>query len=213
MKFLSLVLLFFTAIIGSAGLKFQSPIIKSSKTIFTASKPKIFINDKETSSSLDSLITYNLAPKSPEEIKEERSIEYIKKYSDIAKKEASSSGIPYSIIMAQALIESNAGISVIAQQNNNHFGQKCLSKTCPKGHCNNHFDDSHKDFFRIFKSVEESYHSHSVLLKSDRYKRLYDFPASDYESWAKGLQICGYATDKQYAKKLIGIIKKYNLNG
>jgi len=34
---------------------------------------------------------------------------------------------------------------------------------------------------------------------------------TDYKAWAAGLQRCGYATDPQYATKLIGIIEKFKL--
>ena len=33
----------------------------------------------------------------------------------------------------------------------------------------------------------------------------------DYRGWAKGLQKCGYATDKKYANKLIKVIEEYEL--
>ena len=57
-------------------------------------------------------------------------------------------GIPVSIKMGQALIESRAGTSRLARNNNNFFGMKCFSRNCKKGHCSNATDDHHKDFFR-----------------------------------------------------------------
>ena len=33
----------------------------------------------------------------------------------------------------------------------------------------------------------------------------------DYKGWAKGLKAAGYATDKKYPDKLIGLIERYRL--
>lgn len=134
---------------------------------------------------------------------------YAEKYKDIAKKEARIHGIPASIKLAQGILESDKGTSPLAVNNYNHFGTKCFSKYCGKDHCSNYIDDHHKDFFRIFKSPEESYKAHSIFLKKDRYRPC--FKCADYKCWATQLKKCGYATDPRYANKLITIIEKYNL--
>lgn len=135
---------------------------------------------------------------------------YVKRFSSVAKSEMKKFGIPASITLAQGLIESNAGESKLAQQNNNHFGMKCFSKKCSKGHCSNFTDDSHKDFFRKYKSAWESYRSHSNMLMGKRYKNLRKH-GKDYKAWAYGLKKAGYATDKRYAQKLIHIIEELKL--
>jgi len=136
---------------------------------------------------------------------------FIKRYAPIAKKEMELYGIPASIKIGQALIESRAGTSRLAVNNNNFFGMKCFSKKCGKGHCSNATDDSHKDFFRKYKSVGESFRAHSELLSGKRYRDLKKHK-SDYKSWAKGLKRNGYATDRTYDKKLINVIEKYKLH-
>ena len=120
-------------------------------------------------------------------------------------------GIPASITLAQGLIETNAGDSRLAKQNNNHFGMKCFSKKCGKGHCSNFTDDTHKDFFRKYKSSWESYRAHSQLLIGRRYKHLKKLGNKNYKGWAKGLKKAGYATDRRYAEKLINIIDELKL--
>lgn len=131
---------------------------------------------------------------------------YIDTYSTIAQKEMELYGIPASITLAQGLLESNAGASKLATHNNNHFGIKCFSKTCRKGHCSNFTDDSHKDFFRVYKNTPESYRAHSKLLSTGRYRHLLDYGTTNYEAWAHGLQKAGYATDPSYSKKIIQLI-------
>jgi LysM repeat protein len=49
-------------------------------------------------------------------------------------------------------------------------------------------------------------------MKANRYSFLFSIPSTDYAGWAKGLSKAGYATDPQYAKRLIDIIEKYQLN-
>lgn len=145
--------------------------------------------------------------------KRRKQLVYVKKYKHIAIKEMNEYGIPASITLAQGLLESNVGESKLATRNNNHFGMKCFSKKCKKGHCSNFTDDSHKDFFRIYANAEDSYRAHSLLLKkSTRYRKLFNLSKHDYKGWAKGLKSAGYATDPKYAYKIIGIIEDLDLN-
>lgn len=137
---------------------------------------------------------------------------YIEKYWSVAVNEMKKTGIPASITLAQGLLESNAGESRLAVHNNNHFGIKCFSKTCKRGHCSNFEDDSHKDFFRIYPTPEASFEAHSHFLKKDRYKGLFKFSSKDYSSWAHGLKKAGYATDPYYGEKLINLIEDLKLH-
>ncbi len=151
------------------------------------------------------------APVSANELFREQSMDYIERFNKIAKGEMQQYGIPASISLAQGLIESRAGTSKLAVSNNNHFGMKCFSKNCKKGHCSNFTDDTHKDFFRKFPSPWESWRAHSQLLASGRYAKLKRH-GRDYRAWAYGLKSVGYATDRTYAEKLIGIIERYDLH-
>jgi len=144
--------------------------------------------------------------------KRKKQLAYVKRFKKVAQAEMEKFGIPASITLAQGLIESNCGESRLATSNNNHFGIKCFSRKCRKGHCSNFTDDSHKDFFRKYKSAWESYRSHSYLLQADRYKPLKKLAKTDYEGWAKGLKKAGYATDKHYAEKLIQLIEDLDLH-
>ena len=144
-----------------------------------------------------------------EKIKKQKA--YVKRFAAVAQSEMKKFGIPASITLAQGLIESNAGESRLATQNNNHFGMKCFSKKCGKGHCSNFTDDSHKDFFRKYPSAWASYRAHSKMLMGKRYKGLKKH-GSNYNAWAHGLKKAGYATDKNYATKLIHIIEELELD-
>ena len=144
--------------------------------------------------------------------KRKKQMAYVKRFSKVAKTEMEKYGIPASITLAQGLLESNVGASRLATRNNNHFGIKCFSKRCGKGHCSNFTDDSHKDFFRKYRSAWESYRAHSKLLTAKRYSKLYKLKKTDYKGWAKGLKKAGYATDPKYAEKIIALIEDLKLH-
>lgn len=137
---------------------------------------------------------------------------YVKRFAPVAIAEMKKFGIPASITLAQALLESNVGDSRLTRANKNHFGIKCFSKKCRKGHCSNFTDDTHKDFFRVYQSAWESYRAHSAFLQGQRYAHLQQLGATNYKGWAHGLRKAGYATDKRYAEKLIQIIEILKLH-
>lgn len=137
---------------------------------------------------------------------------YVTRFAKVAQTEMEKFGVPASIILAQGLLESDAGDSRLSVNNNNHFGVKCFSRKCGKGHCSNFTDDSHKDFFRVYQNAWESYRAHSQLLKAPRYASLYKLGKSDYKNWAMGLKRAGYATDKNYGEKLINLIEELELH-
>jgi len=137
--------------------------------------------------------------------------EYIDRYADIAREQQIRHGIPASITLAQGLIESGAGLSELAKASNNHFGIKCHKNWT--GETVTYFDDGMNSCFRKYDEVSESYEDHSrFLVNGARYRFLFELDVTDYAGWARGLQKSGYATDRQYAEKLIRIIETYDLN-
>ena len=118
--------------------------------------------------------------------------------------------IPASITLAQGLFESAAGRSDLVRQGNNHFGIKCHNWTGPTQY---HDDDARGECFRVYQDARDSYEDHSKFLaRQPRYARLFELSQHDYKGWARGLKACGYATNPQYASKLIQIIELYKLN-
>ena len=135
---------------------------------------------------------------------------YIRKYSSVAVSEMHRTGVPASITLAQGLVESAAGQSVLASKSNNHFGIKCHSDW--KGKKTYRDDDKAKECFRVYPTAAASFRDHSDFLRyKDRYKFLFDLDPTDYKAWARGLKQAGYATDPNYAAKLIKVIEDYDL--
>jgi len=138
------------------------------------------------------------------------SLQYIKRYVPIAVSEMHKYNVPASITLAQGILESGNGRSQLASKSNNHFGIKC--HTGWKGAKVYHDDDEKGECFRKYKYVESSYEDHSQFLSGRRrYASLFKLKKTDYKGWSKGLKKAGYATDKNYPKKLIKIIETYEL--
>lgn len=136
--------------------------------------------------------------------------EYILKYRHLAAGTMEKYGIPASIVMAQALLESDNGNSRLARAANNQFGIKCGSGW--NGETIGHDDDARGECFRAYGSVEESFMDHGRFLDaSSRYDRLFELPEGDYTAWAHGLRECGYATNPDYGPMLIRIIEDNKL--
>jgi LysM repeat protein len=137
--------------------------------------------------------------------------DYIEKYKNDAINDMQKTGVPASITLAQGLFESESGNSDLAREANNHFGIKCHTEWT--GETFHKDDDEKNECFRKYNSVLESYDDHSNFLRTrDRYAFLFDLEITDYKGWAKGLKKAGYATNPEYAHKLIKIVEDYQLN-
>jgi hypothetical protein len=136
-------------------------------------------------------------------------LSYIEKYRDMAIEQQIKHKIPAAITMAQGILESAAGQSKLAVEANNHFGIKCASDWVGLTYTAD--DDTRDECFRKYATPADSYEDHSLFLKRKRYSSLFALAIADYKGWAYGLKACGYATDPNYADKLIRLIESYNL--
>lgn len=66
-----------------------------------------------------------------------------------------------------------------------------------------------KDSFKIYSSHAEAIQGLYDLMQWSRYDRATS--ATDYEEECRMIQACGYATDPEYANKLINIVNSYQL--
>lgn len=139
----------------------------------------------------------------------DRYTDYVEQYAPLAVECQQSDGIPASITLAQGLLESAAGRSRLAVEGNNHFGIKCHSTW--QGPTMLRDDDAPDECFRVYASAAESYADHARFLRGRRYQPLFALPAGDYRAWARTLRECGYATDPNYADRLVSIIERYAL--
>ena len=137
--------------------------------------------------------------------------QYIDLYAPFAVEEMLISGVPASITLAQGILESGDGNSLLAQKANNHFGIKCHGMWEGKKFYMD--DDAKGECFRVYASVFDSYRDHSQFLSGrDRYADLFKLRRTDYKGWAHGLKKAGYATNPKYPALLIKIIEENGLD-
>jgi LysM repeat protein len=136
--------------------------------------------------------------------------QYIQMHKDFAIREMKRMGVPASITLAQGLLETENGNSILVKKSNNHFGIKCKSGWTSGSV--SHDDDAPGECFRSYKDAEASYRDHSNFLRGNqRYAFLFKYDPKDYKSWAHGLKKAGYATNPKYPQMLIKYIEEHNL--
>lgn len=135
---------------------------------------------------------------------------YIEQYKELAISKMYEFKIPASITIAQGIFESACGTSRLAKEGNNHFGIKCHKEWT--GDTIKVDDDALQECFRKYTNVEESFDDHSnFLISRPRYSNLFTLEIMDYKAWAKGLKSAGYATNPNYAERLISLIERFNI--
>ncbi|MDD5150513.1 MAG: glucosaminidase domain-containing protein [Flavobacterium sp.] len=137
-------------------------------------------------------------------------LEYIENYKDVAQSNMKKYGIPASIILGQAILESGSGTGPLCVQANNHFGIKCHKDWL--GESIKYDDDTIDECFRKYDNPYDSFRDHALFLTAgSRYSQLFKLSRTDYKAWARGLKDAGYATDSQYPAKLISLIERFQL--
>ncbi len=149
--------------------------------------------------------------------------EYILEYTPFVLYSTVGTGLFPSVMMAQAILESSdkngvPGNSTLARIYNNHFGIKAdkswlgrkvnlktrevlNGKTVVTG-----------DYFRVYDHELQSFNDRvQFLLRNKRYASAGVFRAKTPDQQATCLQLAGYATDPEYAAKVISIVVKYGL--
>lgn len=141
----------------------------------------------------------------------EKHAEFIKKYHEVAIAECVNHGVPASITMAQAILESGAGTSKMFRQTNNLFGVKAKrNNPLFKRYAVGAKAFSEGDFC-VYVSPWWSFRHRSVLLTQGTYQGIRERYGKNYFSWAFQLKARGYAEDRKYPQKLIKLINSYKL--
>ncbi|EPH95314.1 MULTISPECIES: glycoside hydrolase family 73 protein [unclassified Enterococcus] len=129
-------------------------------------------------------------------------------------------GVLPSIILGQAILESDWGNSTLASKYNNLFGIKAYGSQNKvnletKEFVNEEWITIQGDF-RVYDSWEDSMNDHTQLFVQgvDWNPALYErvLTAANYQEAAQALQDAGYATDPTYAQKIIHVIETYQLD-
>ena len=142
---------------------------------------------------------------------------FIERVGALAAADMQKSGVLASLTIAQAILESGWGKSGLTVKANALFGIK--AGTSWKGRVYSAKTQECYDgvnfttvtaLFRAYDSWEESVADHSALLTgAARYKAV--IGERDYKTTCRAIKAAGYATDPQYADKLIRLIESYGL--
>ena len=143
--------------------------------------------------------------------------DFIERVGALAAADMKKSGVLASLTIAQAILESGWGKSGLTVKANALFGIK--AGTSWKGKVYSAETKECYDgvtfttitaLFRAYESWVESVADHSALLTgAARYKAI--IGERDYKTACREIKAAGYATDPQYADKLIQIIELYSL--
>ncbi|OQO67899.1 N-acetylmuramoyl-L-alanine amidase [Enterococcus villorum] len=146
--------------------------------------------------------------------------QFIDQLAPYAKELQNGYGVLPSIILGQAILESNWGKSTLASKYNNLFGIKAFGDQKKvnletKEFVNEEWITIQGDF-RVYDSWEQSMDSHTQLFVNgvDWNPELYEkvLTATNYREAAQALQEAGYATDPSYSEKIIQVIETYHLD-
>lgn len=144
--------------------------------------------------------------------------EFIQEILPQAKQVESTHGVRPSILIAQAALESDWGNSQLSKEANNYFGVKASSSD--REYVTQEFTSNEWTeilaSFKSYDSIGESVKDYADLLRygvswdADHYLKVIE--AQSYQGAAYSLQEAGYATDPNYADKLIQLIEQYQLD-
>ena len=143
--------------------------------------------------------------------------EFISKMRPYAESAANELGIPANILLAQSALETGWGNKVIQNTNgkssHNLFGIKADSRWNGQSvnvsslEYDNGFAKQEYSNFRVYQSYQQSFEDYVDFIKgNDRYRSA--LQQGNGEAYIKALQEAGYATDPQYANKIINIVKR-----
>ena len=129
-------------------------------------------------------------------------------------------GVPVSVSVAQAILESGWGDSALTQEGNAYFGAKCFgggpiavgcrpyhTYECARGgEC---FGTSAT--FRVYRRASDSFRDHDrALAMLSRYDKAFKYTHNP-NRFAKEVHRAGYATSPRYARSLIKLMRQYHL--
>lgn len=122
----------------------------------------------------------------------------------------------FSTVIAQAIIESNSGKSILGYKYHNYFGMKCGSRWKGKS-VNLKTKEEYtvgtlttiKDNFRVYDSIEEGVKGYYDFISTKRYANLKE--SKTYVEYAENLKADGYATSSKYVNTLCTTVDAHNL--
>jgi LysM repeat protein len=144
--------------------------------------------------------------------------QFISSIAEAAVRSADQTGVPASVTIAQAILESYWGSSRLATDANNYFGIKAQPQGGTAGSVSFNVWEViagrnvvENQAFRAYNTVADSFVDHGLFfLQNPRYAGAMAVK-DDARKFATAINRAGYATDPAYSIKLIGLMDRYNL--
>lgn len=126
---------------------------------------------------------------------------FIERFQKVAIAENEKFGIPASIVLAVAIVQSHCGTNKLSDDNRNYFGLIC--EYGKLGSCS----DSGEISFRSYETAWESFRDFSLFCR----KNFAPLKGKNYLTWAKGMEMSGFGEGEQFSSQVIQIIENYRL--
>lgn len=140
------------------------------------------------------------------EVDPEKVKSYIERFGRVARSEQKKFGIPASIVLANALLHSQAGENQASKRANNHFGLACTEDWMGEKW------DQEGDCYRVYENAWTSFRDHSFFLTTGTFADLRQLDPKDYKAWAKAMEKKAYTTYDDLADQLIEVIEHWRLH-
>lgn len=140
-----------------------------------------------------------------QKIDEQRVAGFLRRFSHVAQKEQQKYGIPASIVLANALLQSGSGTTEAARQGDNLFGLPCTADwqgptVATNGKC-----------YRKYDNAWTSFRDHSLYVTTGKFAEMTQLSAKDYNSWAAGLDKLNFNKTTNLEEQLLAVIEQWQL--
>jgi hypothetical protein len=146
--------------------------------------------------------------------------EYAAAVAPLARRGFAEYGVPASVTLAQAMLESGLGRGDLARQGNGQFGIKCSGgpgpvavgcRVFPTTECGAGGCYRTTGWFRVYRTLADSFVDHGRFLRgNERYAAAFRYSRQP-DRFARQIHAAGYATDPAYADKLLRLMRDYDL--
>ena len=142
-------------------------------------------------------------------ISENTKNDYLRRFAKVAVTEQEKYGIPASVVLANALIQSFAGKRDLTTTATNHFNLPMttdwLGEKAKIG----------GKEYRKYPTAWLSFRDHSLFITTGKYKTLRQFSSKDYKAWARGLEELDYPSalgTQGLAIQIVEVIEAFGLH-
>ncbi len=142
----------------------------------------------------------NLLAKRFGEIKEKEKAAFVLRFGKVARDEQQRYGIPASVILASALVQSYAGQRKLSAKGNNFFALRCTTDWEDKT------QQEEDRCYRTYKGAWESFRDHSLFLQQH-----ISLKKGNYTAWIDAIETT-FDTGETYSSLLKNVIETYQLN-